>query len=85
MKDSAGGHQYDITTWGEHLVSEFTGLNFLEIGKLPLDQFLLWRRDAFIYNCNQTEAGQEYLANAYRMERTKPDRIALRKKYGKEG
>ena len=85
MKDSAGEHQYDILTWGEHLVSEYTGLNFLEIGELPLDQYLLWRRDAFIYNCNQTEAGQEYLKNAYRMEQTKPDRVALRKKYGKEG
>ena len=84
MKDSAG-HQYDVTTWGEHLVSEYAGLSFIEIDRLPFDQFLLLRRDAFIYNCNQTEAGQEYLRNAYRMEQTKPDRIALRKKYGKEG
>jgi hypothetical protein len=32
-----------------------------------------------------TEAGQEYLKNAWRMEQTEPDRKALRKKYGKEG
>lgn len=66
------------------MVSEYTGLNFLEIGKTDLVQFLLWRRDAFIYQLNQTEAGQEYLTNAWRMEQTKPDRAALRKKLGKE-
>lgn len=33
---------------------------------------------------NQTESGREYLDNAWRMEQTKPDRSALRKKLGKE-
>jgi hypothetical protein len=33
----------------------------------------------------QTEAGQEYLNNAWRMEQTEPDRAALRKQWGKEG
>lgn len=65
-------------------MSEYTGLSFLEIGKLDFIQFLLWRRDAFIYQCNQTEAGQEYLANAWRMEQTKPERAKLRDKFGKE-
>lgn len=65
-------------------MSEYTGLNFLEIGKLDLIQFLLLRRDAFIYQCNQTEAGQEYLKNAWRMEQTKPERAKLRDKFGKE-
>lgn len=49
-------------------------------------QYLVWRRDAFIYMLSRTEAGQEYLDNAWRMEQTEPDRSALRKKYGrKEG
>lgn len=47
-------------------------------------QYLIWRRDAFIYKMNQTERGQEYLDNAWRMEQTKPDRETLRKKLGKE-
>jgi hypothetical protein len=35
---------------------------------------------------NQTEQGQEYLRNAWRMEQTEPDRAALRKQFGgKEG
>ena len=66
------------------MVSEYTGLNFLELGELDFVQFLLLRRDAFIYQLNQTESGQEYLRNAWRMEQTKPDRSALRKKLGKE-
>jgi hypothetical protein len=46
--------------------------------------YLTWRRDAFIYKFNQTEKGQEYLDNAWRMEQTEPDRAALRKKLRKE-
>jgi hypothetical protein len=66
------------------LVSEYTGLNFHEVRQLNYIVFLTWRRDAFIYKLSQTEAGQQYLDNAWRMEQTKPDREALRKKLKKE-
>lgn len=52
--------------------------------KLNYIQYLIWRRDAFIHMLNGTEAGREYLDNAWRMEQTKADRAALRKKLGKE-
>lgn len=49
-------------------------------------QYLIWRRDAYIYMLSRTEEGQEYLDNAYRMEQTEPDRKKLRAKLGrKEG
>ena len=48
-------------------------------------QYLIWRRDAYIHMLSRTEAGQEYLDNAWRMEQTKPDRKKLREKFGKEG
>ena len=67
------------------MVSVYSGLNFLQIGELDIVQYLMWRRDAFIYQCNQTESGKEYLDNAWRMEQTKPDRAKLREKLGKEG
>jgi hypothetical protein len=68
------------------LVSEYTGLNFLQISELNYLQYLIWRRDAFIHWLNQTESGREWLDNAWRMEQTKPDRQRLRKKFGgKEG
>lgn len=65
-------------------MSEYTGLNFFEVSQLDYLQYLVWRRDAYIYMLTRTEAGQEYLDNAWRMEQTEPDRSALRKKYGKE-
>lgn len=84
MQDEPGGHQYRIATWFKHLVSEYTGLNFKEVGQLNYIEYLSYRRDAFIYAMNRTERGQEYLNNAWRMEQTKPDRAALRRRFGKE-
>lgn len=74
-----------MTTWWKHLVSEYTGLNFYEIDRLELIQYLTWRRDAYIYMLTRTEAGQEYLDDCWRLEQTKPDRGALRRKFGKGG
>lgn len=84
MPDSEGGHQYSSPTWYKHLVAEYTGLTFLQIQKLGYIEYLTYRRDAFITKLNQSEKGQEYLNNAWRMEQTKPDRSALRKKLRKE-
>jgi hypothetical protein len=66
-------------------VAEYTGLTFLEVEQLDYLTFLTWRRDAFIHKMSQTEEGQKYLDNAWRMEQTQPDRAALRKQFGKEG
>lgn len=56
----------------------------MEVYNLPLTEYLTYRRDAFIYMLNRTEAGQEYLDNAWRCEQTKPDRAALREKFKRE-
>lgn len=74
-----------ITTTWEHLVSEYTGLNILQVEELDYLDYLSLRRDAFIYRMSQTEDGEKYLNNAWRLEQTKPDRENLRKKFGKEG
>lgn len=66
-------------------MSDYTGLNFLEVGELEYIQYLTWRRDAYIHHLSQTEAGEEYLDNAWRMEQTKPDRAGLRAKFGRKG
>lgn len=66
-------------------MAEYTGLNFSEVSKLDYLQYLIWRRDAFIQWMSRTEAGQEYLDNAWRLEQTKADRAALRAQFGKEG
>ena len=66
-------------------MSEYTGLNFFEVAQLDYIQYLLWRRDAYIYTLNRTEDGRKYLDNAWRMEQTVPDRVGLREKLRKEG
>lgn len=57
----------------------------LEVEELDYLDYLIYRRDAFIWRMSQSEKGQEYLNNAWRLEQTKPDRDSLRKKFGKEG
>lgn len=66
-------------------MSEYTGLSFFDVGRLNYIEFLTYRRDAFIHRLSQTDAGREYLDNAWRLEQTEPDRAALRKKLRKEG
>ena len=74
-----------MVTIGEKLVSEYSGLNFVEIEELPIDTYMLLLRDAFIYKQNQSEAGRDYLKKCWILEQTEPDRQALRRKFGKEG
>ena len=63
---------------------DYTGLNLIQVEALDYLTYLTLRRDAFIYRWSQTEKGRDYLDNAWRMEQTKPDREALRKKLRKE-
>ena len=67
------------------MVAEYTGLTILEVQDLDYFDYLQYRRDAFIYNLNQTEKGKEYLDNAYRLEQTEPDKKSLRDQFGEEG
>ena len=79
MNEEVGGHQYKIVSYWEHLIHDYSGLSFFEIKELDYIEYLTLRRDAFISKMNQSEKGQEYLDNAYRLEETKPDRNELRK------
>lgn len=83
MEETAGRHDYTNTTWGRRLVSEYTGLNFHQVGELDYGVYLLWLRDAYIYMLNRTEEGRQYLDDCWRMEQTKPDRAKLHQKLGK--
>ena len=67
----------------EHLVSQYTGLNILEVEELDYIDYLTFRRDAFIYKMSKTDKGEEYLNNAWRLEQTKPNREKLKEKFGK--
>lgn len=84
LEDSKG-HDYHVVSYWEHLVARYVGISMLEVEELDYIEYLTYRRDAFIYRMNQTEKGREYLDKAWRLEQDKPDREALRKKFGKEG
>jgi len=77
------GH-YEVNTIEEKIVSEYTGYNFDRIDELEVFEFWLLLRDAIIYRYMQTEEGRKYLDNCWRIEQTKPQREALRKKVGKK-
>lgn len=79
------GHQWIIYTVEEKIVSDYTGLKLMEVEELDLVEFLVYKRDARIYNLQQTEEGREYLKDAWRIEQTKPDKESLREKHGKQG
>lgn len=83
MEEDKGGNNYLVSTTWEHLVSEYTRLNILEVEELDYIDYLRYRRDAFIYRMSQTEKGEEYLNNAWRLEQTAPDRDGLRAKFKK--
>ena len=65
-------------------MAQYTGLNILQVEELDYIDYLIYRRDAFIYRMSQTEEGEQYLNNAWRLEQTKPDRESLRNKFRKE-
>lgn len=57
----------------------------LEVEELDYIDYLIYRRDAFIWRMSQSKEGSEYLDKAYRLEQTEPDREKLREKFGEEG
>lgn len=84
ITDTDDTDPYDIPTYFEHLVHEYTGLNVNEIEELEYIDYLQYRRDAFINHMNKTEKGQEYLKKAKIFNSTEPDRDTLRVLFGKK-
>lgn len=78
-----GGMQYEIQTFEEHTIYDYTGLNFKEVEELSLIEYLLYFRDGIIYKLSQTESGRNYLEEAFILEQTSPDRKKLRENYGR--
>ena len=67
------------------MISKYLDIPLFEVEELDVVEYKFFLREAFIYNCSQTEEGIEYLQNAKRLETTDIDRKSLREKYGKEG
>ena len=65
-------------------MADYMNISVYDVEEMDYYDYLLIRRDALITKLRQTEKGQEYLNNAYRLTLTKPDRSKLREKFGKE-
>ena len=76
------GH-YTVSTIEEKIVRDYTGYDFDRLELLTVFEFWALLRDAFIYECKQTEQGRDYLEKCWLAEQTEPDRAALRKYFGK--
>lgn len=51
---------------------------------MDMDEYLFYLREAYIHYMNETEEGRKYLKECYISEQTKPDRQALRRRFGKK-
>lgn len=73
---------YILSTIEEKIISNYLGISLIEVLELNILQFKFFLREAFIYNCSQTESGIDYLISAKRLETTEPERNKLREKMG---
>ena len=80
--DDNKGH-YNLNVYEEKLVADYCNITIFEVLKLELFDFWYLLRDAAVYNYSQTEEGQKYLNNCWRMEQTQPDKEKLREKFGR--
>lgn len=58
-------------------VIDYSMLDYYSVLRLPLDTFMLMRKNAFIDKCNNTEEGRKYLADVKRLNTTEPDYKAI--------
>ena len=61
------------------MASDYSGLNFSELNEVDILTFKILVRDGFISKMRESEAGREYLEQAWLLRQTKPDRQALRR------
>ena len=65
--------KYTIYTEFDKLAADYANVNLYEIDDIPITEYWLILRDAFIYALSKTEKGREYLKNAYRLTQTEAD------------
>ncbi|NFI46627.1 hypothetical protein FDA77_00850 [Clostridium botulinum] len=60
------------------VISEYCGLNFKEVLDLQYSDYLLYRKDSWLYNLKQNEQGREFLETLWRLQQTKADYQAIK-------
>lgn len=59
-------------------VMDYSGLDYYKVLSLPVDLFLLMKKNAFLDKMNTTEEGKKYLQDCKRLSTTEPDYDRLR-------
>lgn len=70
--------KYTVMSGTEKIVSNYTGLNFFELGNLNICDYWAFVKDAIIYNNLGTEQGRKHLEDCWLYSQTEPDRVSLR-------
>lgn len=71
------GLKYDIETYWEHLVVEYTNMPMSAVLDLDVVDFMALRRDAYISELSKTEDGREYLDKCWCFEAEDADYSAV--------
>ena len=82
MPEEGAALSYTPETGDEHLVALWANVPIGAVFNMQIDEYLRYRRDAFIDNMNQTEEGRAALDKARTFEQVKPDREAARAFFG---
>lgn len=64
-------------------MAQYAGISIFEVGEICYYDYRLLLRDAVITRLGETEAGREYLDKCWISSQEKPDRAALRAKFGR--
>lgn len=59
-------------------VMDYGGLSYFQALQLPVDLFLLMKKNAFLDKMNATDEGKQYLKDCERLRTTEPDYDKLR-------
>lgn len=74
---------YPIYTGTANLVAKYANMTIPQVMRLDLIDYMILRRDAFIYSRSRTKEGIEALSEAWAREQTEPDRKSLRQMLGR--
>lgn len=66
-------------------IADYTGLSINEVRNLPISLFLLYKKDAWIFNHSRTEKGKEFLQALWRLQQTNPDIEAIHRFQQRKG
>ena len=58
-------------------ISDYTRLSFDEVMEQPYSLFLLYRKDAWMYNNMRSEAGRKFMKDLIRLQTTSADLQAV--------